>query len=212
MVPETGDQFQVESCERLKKWYSMPLCLTLSIIRYVSRVKWSNPWNGEASSPYLGVEAIEKGTFETPSTTVANLLVLDRNTWNHVIEQTTSFRIWTLSLISFPATVTVAHLLLRHKRAFKRFLQWISLSAICICPLPTPSCKISAHILLSCIVWIHRIFLYFIAHIYIHTGGVHRINGYRHRKWTRWYVFKFWKMRMSTFHRVLIILKGKIWI
>ena len=26
-----------------KKWYLIPPCLTLSIIRYVSRVKWSNP-------------------------------------------------------------------------------------------------------------------------------------------------------------------------
>ena len=29
----------------------MPPCLTLSIIRYGSRVKWRNPWKGVASSP-----------------------------------------------------------------------------------------------------------------------------------------------------------------
>ena len=34
-----------------KKWYLIPLCLTLSIIRYVSRVKWSNPGKGVAPSP-----------------------------------------------------------------------------------------------------------------------------------------------------------------
>ena len=33
----------VQSYQRLKKWYLMPPCLTLSIIRYGSRVKWSNP-------------------------------------------------------------------------------------------------------------------------------------------------------------------------
>ena len=29
-----------------KKWYLIPPCLTLSIIRYISRVKWSNPGKG----------------------------------------------------------------------------------------------------------------------------------------------------------------------
>ena len=31
-----------------KKWYLIPPCLTLSIIRFVSRVKWSNPEKGVA--------------------------------------------------------------------------------------------------------------------------------------------------------------------
>ena len=35
---------------RLKKWYLIPRCLKLSIIRYVSRVKWSNPGNRVAPS------------------------------------------------------------------------------------------------------------------------------------------------------------------
>ena len=48
----------------------MPPCLTLSNIRYVSRVKWSNP--GKSVHLYLGVIAIEKGAFWSPSTTVAN--------------------------------------------------------------------------------------------------------------------------------------------
>ena len=43
MVQKTRIQFQVESYQRLKKWYLMPPCLTLSIIKYRSRVKWSNP-------------------------------------------------------------------------------------------------------------------------------------------------------------------------
>ena len=34
-----------------KKWYLIPPYLTLSIIRYVSRVKWSNPEKGVAPSP-----------------------------------------------------------------------------------------------------------------------------------------------------------------
>ena len=51
----------------------IPPCLTP--IRYVSRVKWSNPGKGVALSLlHLGVEVIEKGTFWSPSSTVANLL------------------------------------------------------------------------------------------------------------------------------------------
>ena len=34
-----------------KKWYLMLTFLTLSIIRYGSRIKWSNPGNGIAASP-----------------------------------------------------------------------------------------------------------------------------------------------------------------
>ena len=50
MAWETGVQSQVESYQRLKKWYLIPTCLTLSIIRYRSRVKWSN--SGKAVAPY----------------------------------------------------------------------------------------------------------------------------------------------------------------
>ena len=35
----------------LKKCYLIPPCLTVSIIRYISRVKWSNPGKGVAPSP-----------------------------------------------------------------------------------------------------------------------------------------------------------------
>ena len=52
MARETWVQSQVESYQKLKKWYSMPPCLTLSIVRYGSRVKWSNPGKGVAPLPY----------------------------------------------------------------------------------------------------------------------------------------------------------------
>ena len=51
MAQETGVQSQVMSYQRLKKWYLIPACLTLSIIRCISRVKWSNPGKGVAPSP-----------------------------------------------------------------------------------------------------------------------------------------------------------------
>ena len=46
-------------------------CLALSIIRYLSRVKWSNLGGGVAPSP-KGEVVIEKGAFWSPPTTVAN--------------------------------------------------------------------------------------------------------------------------------------------
>ena len=51
MARETWVQSQVESYQRLKKWYLMLPCLTLSIIRSGSRVKWSNPGKEVAPSP-----------------------------------------------------------------------------------------------------------------------------------------------------------------
>ena len=44
-------QSQVESYQRFKKWYLMPPCLILSIIRYGSRVKWVSLEKGVAPSP-----------------------------------------------------------------------------------------------------------------------------------------------------------------
>ena len=44
------------------KWYLIPPCLTLSNIRYVSRVKWSNPGNGVAPSPKPRCSSYWKGS------------------------------------------------------------------------------------------------------------------------------------------------------
>ena len=93
MVRETGVQSQLESYQRLKKWYLMPPCLTLSVIRLGSRVKWFREWIS-ALLYTSGVVAVEKRAFWSSSTTVANftyfiyfenLLVLDRKTWNHKV-------------------------------------------------------------------------------------------------------------------------------
>ena len=55
-------QFQIESYQKLKKWYLIPPCLTLSIIRYVSRVKWSNPEKRAAPSPAPRCCSYRKGS------------------------------------------------------------------------------------------------------------------------------------------------------
>ena len=74
MARETGVQSQVESYQRLKKWYLILPCLTISIIRYGSRIKWSNPENVLTQRPplHLSVVAIERGAFRSRSTMVAN--------------------------------------------------------------------------------------------------------------------------------------------
>ena len=48
---ETGVQSQIESYQRLKKWYLMLPCLMLNTIKLRSRVKWKNPGNEVAPSP-----------------------------------------------------------------------------------------------------------------------------------------------------------------
>ena len=44
-------QSQVKSYQRLKKWYLISPCLTLSIVRYISRIKWSNLRKGVVPFP-----------------------------------------------------------------------------------------------------------------------------------------------------------------
>ena len=52
-VYTNGPEFNLKSSHSkgLKKWYFMPPYLTLSSIRYGSRVEWSNPEKGVAPSP-----------------------------------------------------------------------------------------------------------------------------------------------------------------
>ena len=46
-----------------KKWYLIPPCLTLSIIRYISKVKWSNPGEGVVPSTRPQCSSYWKGSF-----------------------------------------------------------------------------------------------------------------------------------------------------
>ena len=47
-----------------KKWYLMPPCLTLSIIRWGSREKWSNSGKGVAPSPTTRCSSYWKGSLQ----------------------------------------------------------------------------------------------------------------------------------------------------
>ena len=71
MVRETKVQSQVRSYQRLKKRYLIPPYLTLSIIRYGSKVKWSNPGNEVAPSPTRQCCSYQNRAFGSPSTMVA---------------------------------------------------------------------------------------------------------------------------------------------
>ena len=51
MLQEVWVQSQLDSYQRLKKWYLMTPSLTLSLIRFGSRVKWSNTGKGVAPLP-----------------------------------------------------------------------------------------------------------------------------------------------------------------
>ena len=61
---------------KTQKWYLMPLCLILSIIRYRSKVKWCNPENGVALShtPWCG--SYWKGSPGSTSTKIANFTLI----------------------------------------------------------------------------------------------------------------------------------------
>ena len=52
-VPEDLGSIPGRVIPKTLKWYLIPPCLALSNIRYVSRVKWSNPGKGVAPSPTL---------------------------------------------------------------------------------------------------------------------------------------------------------------
>ena len=60
---EIGVQSQPESYQRYKKWYLMPPCLTLSNIRFISRVKWSNPRKGVTPFSTPQCNSYYKGSF-----------------------------------------------------------------------------------------------------------------------------------------------------
>ena len=78
---ETWVQYQVESYQRLLKWYLIPPCLTLSIIRYGSRVKWSNPGKGVGPSPTPWWTSYRKGNLRvtldySPQLTLSHLIYI----------------------------------------------------------------------------------------------------------------------------------------
>ena len=89
MVRETWVQSQIASYQRLLKWYVIPLCLTLSNIRYVSSVKWSNTGKWVALSPTPLCSSYWKGSL---------LVTLDyrRQLYFFTINYDNEFTLWYL--------------------------------------------------------------------------------------------------------------------
>ena len=61
MARDNRVQSHTKSYRRLKKWYLMTPCITLSIIRYGSRIKWSKRINGATPSPIHWCRSYWKG-------------------------------------------------------------------------------------------------------------------------------------------------------
>ena len=72
MTRESGVQSPVELYQTLKTWYLMSPCLTYIIIRYGSRVKWSNPEKGVSTSPTAWCGNYLKWSLLSPSNSVVN--------------------------------------------------------------------------------------------------------------------------------------------
>ena len=192
MVQETGIQSLVKSYQRLKKWYLISPCLTLSIIRYVSRVKWSNPRKGVAPFPTARCSSYWKGNLHVTLDYGRQLdFFLLPN--SQLLTPLNMFFLWpTIGSRRAPGPAQ------QHNHHCPR-LQLISsihtdmVTIICIC---------------------------IIAPKYVHPGTEELIvshclevpwcNGYRRKKWTRRHEFKSWT-RLVAFHIALIPL-GKVWI
>ena len=71
--PEDRGSIPGQVVPKTQKWYLMPPSLTFRIIslRIKGKVERSREWSS-ALPPHLGVVAIEKGTFVSPSTKVTN--------------------------------------------------------------------------------------------------------------------------------------------
>ena len=99
MVRESWVQSQVASYQRLEKWYLIPPCLTLSKIRYVSRVKLSNSGKEIAPSPTPWCSSYWKGNLLVAldyGCQLYLLIYIDRSiTFRCVKIQLASSKIWT---------------------------------------------------------------------------------------------------------------------
>ena len=75
--PENQDSILGQVIPKTQKMViDVALLKTLSIIKYRTRVKWSNPGKGVATSPTSQCSGIEKRAFGLPLTTVANFTYL----------------------------------------------------------------------------------------------------------------------------------------
>ena len=68
---------------KTKKWYLIPPCLTLNIIRLGSRVKWSNPGKGVVPSPTPQCSSYCKGSLRVTLNYSRQLYFIHTHTHTH---------------------------------------------------------------------------------------------------------------------------------
>ena len=88
----------------------MPPGLTLSIIKYISRVKWSNPGKRVAPPLHLDVVAVEKGAFLSPLTKGDNCTTLLLCAFSHFLQFFILFGLFFQKYILLSATEIHAQL------------------------------------------------------------------------------------------------------
>ena len=74
--PGDGGSIPGRVIPKTQKWFLIPPCLTLSIIRYGSMVKWINPGEGVVPFHTPRCRSYLKGTFTFSSTIVGKFLLL----------------------------------------------------------------------------------------------------------------------------------------
>ena len=131
MAWETEVKSQIESYQRLKRWYLRLPCVTLSIIRWLSRVKWSNPGKGVVLSHIPWCSSYWKGVFGLPSTIIAHFTL-------YIMEIVFLFN-WCYDFPYLPVTFSMILFLFKSKFFWKMFcintigFLYILITWNCIC-------------------------------------------------------------------------------
>ena len=132
----------------------IPPCLTLSNIRYVSRIKWSNPGKGVVPAPTAQYSSYWKGSLQVALDYGCQLYLLIRSgllaeiSWS--VHMSKSHRSLCLSFSRTAAGLCIYHLFVWSNFNFLHISRWITL--------PTQSCLVlysfCANLLHSLIMWL----------------------------------------------------------
>ena len=147
MARETWVQSLSRVIPKTQKWYLIPPCLTLSIIRYGSMLKWRYPGKGVAPSPTPWCSSYQKGVFELPSTMFANFTLLSaRGTWAKKLRKTynehnslTSKHKITLDRVTWYLRFTFWTLNVKHTDNYFRLLLCFTHTSVFLQPWLAPS-------------------------------------------------------------------------
>ena len=116
MAQENWVQSQLKSYQRLKKWFP---CLTLSIIRYGSRVKWINPGKGVVPFPTPWCSSYQKGRLGVgwPPLCGHNHFIFLSKLFDEII-----LYIWKTAIVILPCIKGLVHLKSNYQPVFLTFI------------------------------------------------------------------------------------------